>query len=342
VGYFENQASKYTESAFFGEMSIKPAPDFTLTAGARIFSYRDKTTTEVVDYAFDLVSGAIEGNEKGSALSYFKFNAAYQVNPDLMIYYTISQGFRRGGANGFRDQTSAVAPSLRTYQPDTTDNFELGVKGFFLDRRLYLQADIYQIDWANTQTYFSQDVNDFPVWGTTNGPPATSRGLELQGRYNLTPAWQLQFASTYNTAKWAGTKTVCLYVNNTECRTYTEGGVLGGSPKWKHALGVKWDTTMPSGLGLNASLRARYTGKKPSDRGDAPTDTVFEYDAYTTLAASVGINKDNWEASFWIDNLTDKRTLVSFQGTSAVGNRTGLRAIYLVPRTMGVNLSYKF
>jgi iron complex outermembrane recepter protein len=341
VGYFENMASKYKETAFFGELSYKPQPALTLTAGARLFSYKDDTTTEVVDYAFDLVSGVVRGTEKGSGKSYFKLNAAYQLTDDVLAYATFSQGFRRGGSNGFR-AVAGVEPAIKTYKPDSTDNLELGVKGFLMDRRLYLQANVYQITWKDTQTYFSQDVNFFPVWGTANGPDAKSTGVELQGRFNLTPEWQLQFNSTYNKAEWDATKEVCLYVDNTECRTYEKGGVLGGTAKWKHGLGVRWDTTLPSGMGLNASLRARYIGKKASDRGDVPDANVFEYDSYTTFNASVGVNHGKWDVSLWVDNLTDERTLVSFQGTSAVGDRTGLRAIYLTPRTIGLNASYKF
>jgi iron complex outermembrane recepter protein len=340
VGYFENQAGKYRETALFGELSFKPMPKLTLTAGARVFSYKDNTTTEVVDYAFDLVSGVVQASEKDTK-SYYKLNAAYQVTDDLLAYATFSQGFRRGGSNGFR-AVAGVEPALKTFKPDSTNNFELGVKGFLIERRLYLQANLYRIDWKDTQTYYSQEVNFFPVWGTANGPKARSHGLELQGRFNLTPEWQLQAASTYNKAEWAATKEVCLYVDNTECRTYEKGGALGGSPKWKHALGIRWDSTLPGGMDVNASLRARYVGKKPSDRGDAPGENVFAYSSYTTASASVGLSKDAWDVSLWVDNLTDERSLVSFQGTSAVGNRTGLRAIYLVPRTIGVNVGYKF
>ena len=343
VGYFENQASKYKETALFGEVSYKPLPDLTLTAGARLFSYKDETTTEVVDYAFDLVSGVVAASEKGSNKAYFKLNAAYTLTPDLLAYATFSQGFRRGGANGFRGQ-AGLEPSAeaKTFQPDTTDNYELGLKGFLDDKRLYLQASLYHIIWNDTQTYFSQDISGFPVWGTTNGPKSVSTGLELHGRYNFTPQWQLQFGTTFTDAKWDGTKTICLYTNNTECRTYTQGGVLGGTARWKHSLGVRWDRELAGGWATNASLRARYIGKKPSDRGDDPADEIFEFDAYTTLNTSLGLSKGAWEASVWVDNLSNERTLVSFQGTSAVGVRTGLRAIYLVPRTVGLNLSYRF
>jgi iron complex outermembrane recepter protein len=343
VGYFENQASKYTETALFGELSFKPMERLTLTAGARLFSYKDETTTQVEDYAFDLVTGVVNAGDKASGKAYFKLNAAWQLTDDLLTYVTFSQGFRRGGANGFR-ALAGVGPSdaARAYKPDSTDNLEVGIKGFFMDRRGYIQADVYRIKWKDTQTYFSQDISGFPVWGTANGPDSLSEGVEWQGRFNLTQEWQVQFGSTYNRAKWAATKEVCLYANDTECRTFEKGGELGGSPRWKHMLGVRWDKLLDSGLGLNASLRARFTGKKPSDRADAPGEQVFTFDSYTLYNASVGVSKDNWDASLWVDNLTDERALASFQGTSAVGARTGLRAMYVPPRTIGVNLSYKF
>jgi outer membrane receptor protein involved in Fe transport len=342
VGYFENQASKYRESALFGELSYRPVPDLTVTAGARLFSYRDDTTTEVVDYAFDLVSGANKASEKKNGKAYFKLNAAYQLNPDLLGYATFSQGFRRGGANGFRQGGNALSAQARAYKPVTTDNYELGLKGFLLDRRLYLQADVFLIDWKDTQTYFSQDVNGFPVWGTINGPDSQSKGLELQGRYRLGAAWQVDFGSTYTRAQWDKTREICLYADNTECRTYTKGGELGGTPRWKHFLGLRWDSVVGDDIGLSAALRARYTGRKASDRGDAPGDKIFDYEATTTLGASLGLSKGPWDANLWVENLTDQRKLTSFQGTSSVASRTGLRAIYLTPRTVGVNLSYRF
>jgi len=105
---------------------------------------------------------------------------------------------------------------------------------------------------------------------------------------------------------------------------------------------VRRDRKLAGGWAANASPRARDIGKKPSERGDDPADEIVEFDACTTLNTSLGLSKGAWEASVWVDNLSNERSLVSFQGTSAVGVRTGLRAIYLVPRTVGLNLSYRF
>ncbi|MFH7043363.1 hypothetical protein ABT392_13740 [Paucibacter sp. JuS9] len=90
------------------------------------------------------------------------------------------------------------------------------------------------------------------------------------------------------------------------------------------------------------ALNARRIANKASDRGDSPDETVFSYPAYNTLSLRGGLSWGNWDLSGWVNNLTDTRPLVSFQGTSAVAQRVGLRAIYLTPRTVGLSASYRF
>ncbi len=341
-GYLEDLGSKYREVALYGELNWKTTDKLTLTAGARVFNYKDEATTKVEDYAFDLVTGTIKNTEEDKAKAYYKLNAAYQATEDLLAYATFSQGFRRGGANGFRNLSgNNLNPKARAYGPDSTDNLELGVKGFLMDRQVYFQANVYQISWNDVQTYFSQDVEGFPVNGTVNGPKAVTKGVELQGHWRIVPAVNLEFDSTLSEGKWDGTERICLYVNNTECRTYTEGGKLGGTSKWKHRIGASWRGEY-EGHSVSARLGARYVGVKPSDRGDSPDALVFSYKSYTTYRASMGIGKGNWDFGAWIDNLTNERELVSFQGGGTEVARAGLRAIYLTPRTLGVSLSYRF
>ncbi len=341
-GYMEDLRSQYKESALYGELSWRGIQDLTLTAGARLFAYEDEASTQVEDYAFDLVSGQIKNTEKEDGKSYFKLNASYQFTEDLLGYATFSQGFRRGGANGFRGVGGKdVNPNVRGYGADSTDNLELGAKGFLLDRQLYLQASVYRILWRDPQTYFSQDIEGFPVWGTTNGPDARSEGAEFQARWRVVPSVELSMASTYTRGEWDASKEVCLYANNTECRTYTKGGKLGGSAPWKHTLRARWNGEL-AGYGVNAAIGARHVGVKASDRGDDPADRPFEYKSYTTYRFSAGLSANSWDLSLWVDNLTNERELVSFQGTSAVASRVGLRGVYLTPRTVGLNLGWRF
>jgi len=58
-----------------------------------------------------------------------KLNGTYNFNEDKMIYFTYSEGFRRGGVNSAKQDTLAEAGDLHTYNPDNNKNYEIGVQG---------------------------------------------------------------------------------------------------------------------------------------------------------------------------------------------------------------------
>ncbi len=341
VGYGEDLSSRYKETALFGEATWRVMAPWTVTVGARVFNYDDTANVSIIDYAGGFVDNQYTAGGGENGKSFYKFNTAYQLSDNMLVYGTVSQGFRRGGTNPFKDQGSQiVAAAARSYEPDSTTNYELGVKGYALDRRLYVAADIYRIDWKDAQTYREQTVDGFPVNGTANGPNARTTGLEVSLRLRVTPQWQLTYEGATTDAKWVTTKTQCIYEDGTGCRTWEAGGKLGGSPKWKHKAGVRWQGDLTASLYGWATFDARYTGGVRSDRSDssADNDSVFIYPSYTVLNAAVGFGQGPWEAQVWVQNLADKRALVSNQAAGLMGDRL----IFSQPRTVGLNVSYSF
>ena len=355
-GYREITASRYKETAVFGDLGYRITPNWLVSGGARVFKYDDNVSARLIDYAGGIVDANRNDSNGESGKSFFRFNTSYQLTPDLLGYVTLSQGFRRGGTNPFRDRTSGGATRLvredvKRYEPDSTDNLEVGVKGYLADRTLYLEASVFQIRWRDVQTFFAQDVNGFPVNGTTNGPDALSRGLNLLARYKLTPNWQLSYEGSTSQAEWANTKTVCLYEPVTStgststtgqqgCRTWAEGGKLGGTAKWKHTLGARYTRLLDNDMYLRGNLKARHVGDVRTDRADSEAGNagVRIFPAYTRFDASVGVERDAWSVQLWVENLSDERALVSSQASGIMGERV----IYTQPRTVGMNLSYKF
>jgi len=341
VGYSEDLAKEYKETALFGEVTYKLTDRWSMTGGARVFNYRDTARVDIVDWAGGFVDNQYEvtGGENGKA--FFKFNTAFQINEDLLTYFTVSEGFRRGGVNGFKPVAGPISEDARLYKPDATRNYELGLKGYVFDRALLLQADVFQIDWKNVQTYFSQSVNDFPVNGTANGPDAVSRGFDLSAKLQLGD-WRFTYTTGIARAKWAGTKTVCVYdesvAGNRQCQTWSEGGKLGGTPNWKHNVGVRWSGQL-AGLDTFAAVDARYVGRVQSDRFDNNGGSMpLVYPSYTRFNARAGFSWDKLDVTLWVDNLTDKRAVVSNER----GGMMGRRLYFTSPRTVGVNLSYAF
>jgi iron complex outermembrane recepter protein len=340
-GYRESLSSKYTETALYGELAYKITSQWAVSAGARVFNYSDTSNSNIRDYSFDLVNSDKTNKVSESGKSYFKFNTSYNLTPDALVYGTVSQGYRRGGTNAFKNfDGKTIAPDIQAYKPDSTTNYEIGVKGSFLDRRVYVQADVYQIDWKDVQTYLDQAVeNGFPINGTTNGPNARSRGLEFSTRFNVSENWQLNLASAYTQAKWTGSKTVCRYTDGSGCRDpYLKGGILGGSPDWKHSFGVRYTTALSSGATGFVALSGRYVGKVPVDRGDDPTSPVNSRSAYSLFDLRTGASFEKLDVSLWVENVANKRVEVSSQPDAVMGRRL----IFTSPRTYGVNFSYAF
>ena len=263
--------------------------------------------------------------------------------PDVLVYGTWSQGFRRGGTNAFRnDGSKLVRPELQSYAPDSTDNKEVGLKGFLFDRQLYIETDVYQIDWKDVQTYRSQTVGGvFPLNGTTNGPNAKTQGFEFSSRLRVNENWQLSYSATKSIGAWAGTLVQPLYSNSTSgTRTWSEGGNLGGAPTWKHNLGVRFNTVLDGDYYLSAGMSARYTGGVQVDRSDsvAGNQTISLYPEYTLINANVGLSKGDWDLNLWAQNLTNVQAVASNQESGLMGSRV----MYTTPTTIGVNLSYRF
>jgi iron complex outermembrane recepter protein len=339
-GYRENLASEYKETALYGEGSYKVTPAWTVTLGGRVFKYDDTAIAQIRDYTFDLTNNNLRFTKGESGKSIFKFNTSYQFNDDFLGYFTASQGFRRGGTNGFKNFGGKIlADNSRQYDPDTTNNYELGIKGYFFDKQLFVQTNVFRIDWKNVQTYRDQAVeNGFPINGSVNAGDARSEGWETAFRWRIANNIQLNYSGALTEAEWSSTKTHCLYADNTTCRTWSKGGKLGGTPKWKHVYGARYNYTTAGGTYLWTGINARYVGKVQVDRADSPTSSVLERPAYTLYGMSAGMSIGDLDVSASISNLNDKKVIVSGQEAGIMGPRV----IYSRPRTIGVNVSYAF
>ncbi|PWF42266.1 TonB-dependent receptor [Massilia glaciei] len=339
-GYAEDLAKKYTETAVFGEVGYRPNDKWLMTLGGRVFKFEDTARSYIKDFTYDLVDSDKTNSTSDNGKAYFKFNTSYQFNPNLLSYLTLSQGYRPGGINGFRDfGANKITKEGNEYAPDSTFNKELGLKGSFLDRKLYVETAIYRIEWKDPQTYRAQDVeNGFPINGTTNGPKAHTQGFEFAARYKFNSNWSTTYATATTMGELDETSTHCLYqVTTTGCRTFHAGDKLGGSAKWKHNAGVRYNTYFDNGMYLSAGLSGRYVGTVRSDRDtNGVPPTLFP--SYAIYSANATLSRDKWDLSVYVRNLANSQAQVSSQPIGI----TGARPIYAQPRTMGVNLSYQF
>lgn len=298
-------------------------------------------------------------------------NVVWHIAPNAMVYYTFSQGFRPGG---FNRTTSGVAkldgaPQFQkpiSYAPDTLTNNEIGFKTTFFDDRLMLNGSFYDMRWNNVQMQF---FNPLVLGNTTfavNGPNYKVDGGELQFQARITDGLSLIGAGSLNHAKQ--TNSPCLIDNIPGSPRYNEcileTGVVGAetsfanpfgeigsvpafSPRSQYNMRLRYD--WPFGDGLKAFAQAGFnrTGSMynqpatyPSGAGVTDITTVelrYLQGGYTTVDASVGVSKDNWDLSLYGSNLTNNHASVFTSSAQFIESEVPIR-----PRVIGMRVGLKF
>ena len=77
----------------------------------------------------------------------YSVSSSYHLTPDRMLYARIATGYRPGGAN----KIVPDGDTPPTFGPDTTTNYEIGIKSEWLERRLLFNLTAFYIDWKDTQ-----------------------------------------------------------------------------------------------------------------------------------------------------------------------------------------------
>lgn len=173
-----------TESyAAFFEADWQFSDSWKLTVGGRYT--RDEKEARVEDPLFQAALDVRGSYDRPARESWSEFSPKvgiqYRFSPTLMTYGLYTRGFRAGGFSG-RPGTydAAVTP----YDPETVDNFEVGMKSEWLDQRLRFNASAYFMKYNDKQEELSVPVD---VEGGTgqqtlfvNASSAEIKGLEFE------------------------------------------------------------------------------------------------------------------------------------------------------------------
>jgi outer membrane receptor protein involved in Fe transport len=102
----------------------------------------------------------------------------YSLDADESVYVTVARGYKSGGFN----LSQGLLPSQLTFNPETDVSLELGYKATLLDRRLTVNADIFDLfrHAAQILTSFQSEPDnpDYFVYYTGNAASGHNYGLE--------------------------------------------------------------------------------------------------------------------------------------------------------------------
>jgi iron complex outermembrane receptor protein len=307
--------------AAYGQLSYKLTEKLEVTGGIRYDVEKRENTFNSNILLFDGIETALQPDTTVSG----KFNAispklalAYSIGDNASLFLSYSRGFRAGGVN-----TQRVQGIDLTYDPEYSDNIELGYKQGFANNRFFLAASTYYIDWKDLQ-FFTQFAPN--LFGFDNVGDARSYGLELE--LSALPLKNLRLDAT-------------LGLNESEYRTFVIGGEdlsgnrLINAPKSTLFVAAQYD--LPLSKELNFMLRGEFrnVGETFSDR-----ENNLSIADYSVLNLRTGFNyKKKYDLVLWIRNLTDERFIAYATASTVSNNRNSISS---PPRTLGLTLSAKF
>ncbi|MFY8350555.1 TonB-dependent receptor [Pseudoalteromonas sp. SSM20] len=274
----------------------------------------------------------------------FMFNTSYDFG-DTLVYATIAEGYRIGGVNRafpIRDGSLTVP---QTFDSDSLVSSELGLKSQLFNRALTLDMSAYQIDWQDIQFGLTDPVTSFDF--NINAGAAEINGLEVSALWQATSDLEFSASATLLDHQVTELSDAALGQN------INVGDAMLGVSDERFALAVSYYTEV---FEQDAYVRLdwNYTGDYIRDyvsEDDSPeVIAAATGDAYAMTTLASGFSYKNWDISVFIRNLFDEDTIVSqekprvsYSGGrySDVSSDPG-RVVTLKPRTIGVNVRYRF
>jgi len=184
---------KFKDTAIFGEVTFNITENMDLTLGGRYFDNKNTVTSQTllpiwIGSVFDFGEAPLTTSTKKESDTLFKGNLAWHFNDSQMLYGTISEGYRRGGANAAPVWFEGCVrycndPSYSDFDSDSVINYEIGLKGAS-DNLTYTLSAFY-IDWSDPQLNTATPSGAF--YAVVNGSSATSKGIDLEASWAITP-----------------------------------------------------------------------------------------------------------------------------------------------------------
>ncbi len=318
----------YAEAAGFANGTFHLTPTIDLGAGVRYSAIDQYLVNHGTGY-LELL-GVIPASKASSETDNVwteSFDARWRFIPGSMLYARIARGYRPGGPN----------TSGPTFAPDTTWNYEAGVKTSALGGKLTGSAALFYIDWSNIQLNFFNGTNTI----TGNAGDAKSEGVELEANY--TPLQGLVLGGNF-----AYTDAEITHLIPGATGGAAVGDQLPFNSKIAYTLHADYSRPLSNALigSVGASLRYKsaFNTTFPGDTGTRfyrlPQTTFFDLRA--------GLAFEQFTVNLQVLNLLDQRRLSGAEEYLAVPKAAADAAgepvflSYTPGRTYGVSFTAKF
>ena len=284
-----------------------------------------------------------------------KITLDYSPSDNMLVYGTLSTGFKSGGFNG---AGALVHSQLQAYTQEELTSFEIGVKSTLLNQSMQLNASAFLYDYQNKQelTNFISPIGD--VVGITNVPESKVQGIEVELSWAFSEGWLLNFGATYLDTEIeefiancpaglffppdpASLPTGCPAASTFDnILTFDASGAnLDNAPELQFAGSLSYSWALTDNLNMMVGADVSHKDDNVGSQAAPTADSLNFLPDYTLINARIGISDaaGKWGASIWGRNITDEY----YWHSTSSSNSTTIQLNGL-PATYGISLSYNF
>lgn len=320
---YEDKEGVYRQAPSGGDLSgLTPTEVATVNAVRNNFYGTQDYVTERTD---ESVSGLI--------------SLSYAITDDVLAYASYSRGGKSGGLN----LTNLPAGVESSVDPETVDNYEIGLKSQWLDSRLTANLAVFNTEIDKYQSSITEARSDgSSVTYIASAGKVRSRGAELDLSYQINDYLSVNSSVAYTEAT---------FLDYANAQQAPEREYLG---KIQDLTGEKLPgvPVLAWNIGLNATLPLDHVFNDVELYGNAnyayrdgyntvATKSIHaELDDLGLLSARVGLRTydGHWDLSLWAKNLTNE----DYLNTMSVDNSGLVLGVVAEPRLIGATLRANF
>ncbi|MEO6549254.1 MAG: TonB-dependent receptor [Ferruginibacter sp.] len=316
---------KNTGIAVYGQMSYFISSKLSLVGGMR-YDYEHKKLNVTGEYQPDGQDALVTVPDTGAAAHFGavspKLGLQYQWHPDHNVYASYSRGYRTGGLTQLSSDPSQ--PPLYPYQPEYSNNFEIGIKNNFLNDRFQLNFSGFyaQVNDAQVPTLVLPEA----ITITRNTGKLSSKGVEVEAFAKPVKGLQAEYTLGYTDAQYKSLK-----VSQNGQAANLDGKRQIFTPEITSMFALQYSCGLTKWQGLQLFVRGEwyYLGEQYFDLAN-----TIRQSPYQLLNTRVGVSSNHFEVFFWARNITDTKHIEYAYDFGAVhlGN----------PQTFGVTLKTLF
>ncbi|MEH6550177.1 MAG: TonB-dependent receptor [Pseudomonadales bacterium] len=254
-----------------------------------------------------------------------KVQLDWEAADNQLFYIGYNRGTKGGGFNTPSDGFAEGTAEAIGFDPEVLNSYEIGSKTTFSDGRGRLNASVFYYDYENYQGFFFSGTTSLLI-----NSEATFYGGELELFYSTDNGWDF-------IAGVALLETEVNGVSNDGSTVIKDQEALLAPDVTANAV-VRKEWNVGNGR-LAAQVAASYVGKEYFNLVNSIATEAGDY-TLTDLRLSYFGAEEKWEASVFVNNVTNEEPVTYGYDISSFGNYS----IYVIgpPRWAGVNFKYNF